>query len=114
MGSDWDVERRGLAPGGYPLHQSDKATSARENDANDTSPSIFSWTAAKEVASNIKNMFPRVHETTPEQKGDGMTAPLLVGKAGPHSIAGSVREPSESLYGGDESSIISGVTLKHE
>jgi len=115
MGSDWDVERRGLDPGGYPRHQSDKATSARGNDTNDTSHSIFSWT--HEVASNIKHMFPRERETALEEKGDGIAAPLLVGKAGhgvPDSIAGSVREPSEPLYGGEESSIVLGVSLKHD
>jgi hypothetical protein len=79
LGSDWDVERRGLAPGDYPRHQSDKAISAR---GNDTSHSIFSWTRAREVASDIKNMFPRMRETAPGEKGDGIAAPLLVGKAG--------------------------------
>ncbi|KAH9026587.1 hypothetical protein EDB85DRAFT_1970407, partial [Lactarius pseudohatsudake] len=117
-GSDWDVERRGLAPGGYPRHPSDEATNPRGSNAYDTSPSVFSWTTAKEVASDIKHMhiFPKARETTPGEKGEGATAPLLVGKAGhavPDSIAGSVRESSESLYRGEESSVMSGINLKH-
>ncbi|KAH8986409.1 hypothetical protein EDB86DRAFT_2248789 [Lactarius hatsudake] len=115
-GSDWDVERRGLAPGGYPRHPSDEATNARGNNAHNTSPSVFSWTTAKEVASDIKHMhlFPKARETAPGEKGEGASAPLLVGKAGhavPESITGSVRESSESLYEGGESSIIN---LKHD
>lgn len=111
LGSDWDVERRGLAPGGYPLHPSDEGTSAR---GTETSPSIFSW---NKVTSDIKHLFPRTHESALEDKGNGAAAPLLVGKAGyavPNSIAGSVREPSESLYGGEESSIMLGVHPKHD
>ncbi|KAH9173943.1 hypothetical protein EDB89DRAFT_1955872 [Lactarius sanguifluus] len=121
LGSDWDVERPGLAPGGYPRHQSDEATNPRGNNGHNTSPSVFSWTTAKEVASDIKHMhmFPKARETAPGEKGEGVTAPLLVGKAGhavPDSIAGSVRESSanESLYGGEESSIMSGINLKHD
>ncbi|KAI9451183.1 hypothetical protein BJY52DRAFT_128863 [Lactarius psammicola] len=100
MGSDLDVERRGLAPGGYPRHQNDEATSARGNNTNNASPSIFSWTTAKEVASDIKHMFPKARETAPGEKGDGVTAPLLGGKAGhavSDSIAESMWEPSDSL-----------------
>ncbi|KAI9438124.1 hypothetical protein H4582DRAFT_2076733 [Lactarius indigo] len=115
MGSDLDVKRRGLAPGGYP-HQSDKTTSARGKNTNSTSP-VFSWTAAKTVASNIKNMFPKARQSATEEKADNLTAPLLIGKAGhtvPESIARSAREPGESLYGGEESSIMSGVGPKHD
>ena len=51
------------------------------------------------------------------KKGDGVTAPLLIGKAEhpvPDTIAGSVREQSESLYGGEESNIMLGVNPKHD
>ncbi|KAH9060293.1 hypothetical protein EDB87DRAFT_625101 [Lactarius vividus] len=117
MGSDWDVKRRGLSPGGYS-HQKDKTTSARGNDTKNTTPSVFSWSAARAVASNIKNIFPKAREsTTREKKGDSVTAPLLVGKTRhtiPDSVAGSVWEPGESLYGGEESSIMLGVNPRHD
>ncbi|KAI9451172.1 hypothetical protein BJY52DRAFT_128717 [Lactarius psammicola] len=119
LGSDLDVKRRGLAPGGYPRHQSDQVANTPGKNTNNTSPSVFSWTTARAVASNIKNIFPKARETAPGGKGDSVTAPLLVakGKAGhavPSTIPGSVREPSESLYGGEESSIMLGVNQKHD
>lgn len=114
MGSDWDVKRRGLSPGGYS-HQ--KTTSARGKDTKNTSPSGFSWNTARAVASNIKNIFPKARESTAREKGDSVTAPLLVGKTGhavPDSVAGSVWEQGESLYGGEESSVMMGVNPKHD
>ncbi|KAH8986420.1 hypothetical protein EDB86DRAFT_2249511 [Lactarius hatsudake] len=111
MGSDYDIKRRGLSPGG---HSHQKTTNAQGKDTNNTSPSGFSWNTARAV-SNIKNMFPKKRESTAKEKGDSVTAPLLVHKTGhavPDSVAGSVWELGESLYGGDESSVMLGVNPK--
>ncbi|KAI0293642.1 hypothetical protein B0F90DRAFT_1821994 [Multifurca ochricompacta] len=123
MGSDWDIKRRGLGPGGYPQHQSDTPTLIPEPEsgvnANASPSSVFSWAAAKKtVVSNIKHLLPGIREgETAARLGrdDGSARPLLVGAPGnvvPASSPGSVREPAESLYGGEGSSILLNVSQR--